>query len=233
MRRKPRRGSLWTAATILAVAASVALAPAGLAGKPTTKPNDKQKPIASEKSWVKLGGGKAYGTYLSLDAGLASALTGLGVEVKLRRPATDPSDSPDKGIRFPITQGKLVLATSGQPPVLSSIRGTIGHVGGLTLVQGTKVVRVRNLVIVVDTAGVSKVTAQVNGKRIWFATPTSLGLPAVVGKTVTVDDVQLSLSDTAAAALNAAFGTSALSASTKVGTAAVKARLVGSGKTKT
>ena len=31
MRRKLRRGSLWTAATILAVAASVALAPAGLA----------------------------------------------------------------------------------------------------------------------------------------------------------------------------------------------------------
>jgi hypothetical protein len=215
-----------------AVAMAAVLVPAALADKPTTKPNDaKQKPVASEKSWVKLGGGRAYGTYLVLDAGFASALTGPGVTVTVLKPAKDTTGTSGMGIRFPITQGKLVLMTSGQPAVLSGMKGTIGHVGGLKLVQGKKVVRVRNFVIVVDTSkDVAKVTAQVNGKRIWFATLTSFTLPELKGKKVTVEKVELTLSEMAATALNGAFGSS-LSMGAKVGTATVQARLVGKGKT--
>jgi hypothetical protein len=212
-----------------AVAVAAVLVPAGLADKPTTKPNDdKQKPVASEKSWVKLGGGRAYGTYLTFDAGFASALG--GAKVTLLKPANDPKDTPDMGFRFPVTQGKLVVMVDAKTAAITGIKGTIGHVGGLKLVQGKKVVRVRNFVIVVDTPNVAKVTAQVNGKRIWFATLTSFNWPKVEGKKVTVDNVELTLSDKTATALNAAFGT-ALSASAKVGTATVQARLVGKGKT--
>ncbi len=212
-----------------AVAVAAVLVPAGLADKPTTKPNDdKQKPVASEKSWIKLGGGRGYGTYLALDTGFASALG--GAKVTLLKPANDPNDDPDKGFRFPIRQGKLVLMTDAKTAAITGFKGTIGHVGGLKLVQGKKVVRVRNFVIVVDTPNVAKVTAQVNGKRIWFATLMSFNWPEVDGKKVNVENVQLTLSDAAATALNTAFGT-ALSASAKVGTATVQARLVGKGKT--
>ena len=215
-----------------AVAVAAVLVPAGLADKPTTKPNDdKQKPVASEKSWVKLGGGRAYGTYLVLDTGFQDALTGLGVEVTLLKPANDPNDDPDKGFRFPIRQGKLVVMADAKTAAITGMKGTIGHVGGLKLVQGKRVVRVRNFVIVVDTTDVSKVTAQVNGKRIWFATLMSFNWPEVDGKKVNVENVQLTLSDAAATALNAAFGATALSAGAKVGTATVQARLVGEGTT--
>lgn len=229
MTRIHRRKLPWLA--LGAVVAAATLAPVGLADKPQTTGKDKPKPVASEKTWVKLGGGKAYGTYLKLDGGFASALGGAGVAAAPLVPASDPSDTPDMGIRFPITQGKLVLTfNSATPAAITGVRGTIDHVGGLKLTKGTTVVRVRNLVVVANKAATdtSKLTAQVNGKRIDFATLTFTAWLSIAGKNVTVENVTVKLSAAAATALNQAFGAS-FAADTTVGTATVKARLVGKG----
>jgi len=217
------------------VVAAAMLVPAALADKPASK----SKPIAAEQTWVKVGGGKGYGTYLKLDAAFATALTGLGIAATPLTPASDPSDNPDLGIRFPITQGKLILSyTTVLPKAVNGVRGTVGHVGGLSFKKGDVTVRVRNFVIVanVATAGgvttdTSKLTAQLNGKRIDFATLKLTLPPTIVGRTVTVGATDVKLTAAAVAALNKAFGTT-LDASTAptVGTAAMKARLVGKGK---
>lgn len=227
MKRSSKLRPAWVG--VVAVAVAAVLAPVGLADKPTTGPGSKQKPIAAEKTWVKVGGGAAYGTYLKLDAGFASALTGAGIAAAPLKPA---GAAGDKGIRFPITQGKLILGyDKSTPPKVSAVRGTIGHVGGLSLTKTTTMVRVRNLVIVanVSTTDTSKLTAQVNGKRIDFATLKFTAFPTVADRKMSVTGVEARLSADAAAALNKAFGTS-LAANTLVGTAAVDARLVGKGR---
>ena len=231
MKNRRLNGKLvWTG--LAAVAAAAMLVPAALAEKPAPK----TKPIAAEKTWVKVGGGKGYGTYLKLDTAFATALTGLGIAAAPLTPASDPSDSPDLGIRFPITQGKLILSyTTTLPKTVNGVRGTVGHVGGLSLKKGDVTVRVRNLTIVANVVtaatDTSKLTAQVNGKRIDFATLKLTLPPTIAGKAVTVAATDVKLTAAAVAALNAAFGTT-LDASTApaVGTATMKARLVGKGK---
>lgn len=230
MTRIHRRRLPWLA--LGAVVAAATLAPVGLADKPQTTGKDKPKPVASEKTWVKLGGGKAYGTYLKLDSGFANALGSAGVAAAPLGPASDPNDNPDMGIRFPITQGKLVLTfNTATPAALIGVRGTVGHVGGLKLTKGSTVVRVRNFVVVANKSATdtSKLTAQVNGKRIDFANLTFTAWPSIAGKNVTVENVTVKLSSAAATALSQAFGAS-FAADTMVGSATVKARLVGKGK---
>lgn len=223
--RRTRRRLPWLA--LAAVVAAATLAPVGLADKPATTGKDKPKPVASEKTWVKLGGGKGLGTYVVLNG----ALSGLGITAAPLTPATAPSTTADPDVRFPITQGRLVLTQTGPSAPITGVRGTIGHVGGLSLTKGDAVVRVRNLVVVADVNGstnTSKLTAQVNGKRIDLAL-LKLGAPAVAGKTVTVAVSEIKLTTAAAAALTAAFpGTTVPEA--VIGTATVKARLVGKGK---
>ena len=142
---------------------------------------------------------------------------------------TPASTTPD-GIGFPITQGKLILTfTTGQAPTVNGVRSTIGHAGGLSLKKGDVTVRVRNFVIVANTAGVSKLTAQVNGKRTDFGTLTFTSFPTITGKKVDVTNVEVRLTTASANALNTAFGTT-LAAGDLVGKATVKARLVGKGK---
>ncbi len=228
--RGTRRRLPWLA--LGAVVAAATLAPVGLADKPATTGKDKPKSVAAEKTWVKLGGGKGFGTFLKLDGGFAGALTSAGITAAPLAPASDPNDTPDMGIRFPITQGKLILTfNTATPPVITGVRGTVGHVGGLKLTKGSTVVRARNFVIVanVATTDTSKLTAQVNGKRIDFATVKFGGVPTISGNTVTVASAELRLTATAATALSQAFGAT-INADTLVGTAMVKARLVGKGK---
>ncbi|MGL6280452.1 MAG: hypothetical protein ACRC50_12970 [Gaiella sp.] len=223
--RSTRRRISWLA--LGAVVAAATLAPAGLADKPATTGKDKPKPVASEKTWVKLGGGKTYGTYVILN----NALQGLGIAAAPLNPATSPADTADPDVRFPITQGKLVLTRTGTPAAITGVRGTVGHVGGLSLTKGDVVVRVRNLVVVANVNGstdTSKLTAQVNGTRIDLAL-LKLGAPAIAGKTVTVAVSEIKLTAAAATALTAAFpGTTVPEA--VIGTATLKARLVGKGK---
>jgi len=129
-------------------------------------------------------------TVVTLDSGLAAALTGLGVQVGVVRPAYGKGS----GVAFPIV---------GNPA-----RGVIKHVGGLTLSAGSTTVSLTNYWI--DGA---VITGVVNGgDRLPLFDITA------PGGVVTLD-----LTDVAAGALNATFGVTALSGSTKVGTAVVEA----------
>ena len=232
-RKNPTSKLVWIGAATLVAAAM--LVPAALADKPASN----SKPIAAEKTWVKVGGGKGYGTYLTLATTFTDALQGLGIAPALLKPASDPSDNPNMGIRFPITQGKLTLSYDSAKAI-NGVHGTVGHVGGLSLKKGDVTVRVRNLVIVANVATVaavttdtSKLTAQVNGKRIDFATLKFAAFPVIAGKTVTATVSEVRLTAAAASALNVAFslsGGSAIAADTLVGSATMKARLVGKGK---
>ena len=67
---------------------------------------------------------------------------------------------------------------------------------GLSFTKGTTVVRLRNLVIVanVSTTDTSKLTAQVPGKRIDFASLKLTAFPAIVGNKVPVSGVEVRLS---------------------------------------
>jgi len=128
-------------------------------------------------------------TVVTLDAGFAAALAGLGVDVGVVRPAYGK----DGGVAFPIV---------GNPA-----RGTIKHVGGLSLSAGDTVVTLTNFWI--DGA---VITGVVNGgDRLPLFDITA------PGGVVTLD-----LTDVAAGALNAVFGVSALTGSTVVGTADVQ-----------
>jgi hypothetical protein len=186
-----------------------------------------QHPHNTGKGTAKPGGGKGLGTYVVLNG----ALSGLGITAAPLERATAPSDKAEADVRFPITQGKLVLTRTGTPAAITAVRNTIGHVGGLSLTKGDVVVRVRNLVVVANVNGstdTSKLAAQVNGKRIDLAL-LKLGAPAIAGKTVTVAVSEIKLTAAAAAVLTAAFpGTTVPEA--VIGTATVKARLVGKGK---
>jgi hypothetical protein len=198
---------------VFALVAAVVAVPAAFADKPASKP------VASQKGWVKLGGGKNFGTSL---AGLALA----GVTVVPLKPAATVSSA----TRFPITQGKLILSKANN--VVTGATGSVNHVGGLLLSSGDKSARVRNLVVVANlVAGspdASKLTAQVNGKRLDLATIT-LGTVTVSGSTVTVPVATITLTADAATALNAALGTS-LAGGAWLGSATLTARLVGHGR---
>ena len=219
MIRNASRKLAWCGLATVVVAAM--LVPAALADKPPSK----AKPIASGKSWVKVGGGKGLGTYVVFNG----ALGGLGIVPTPLRPATT-----DAGVRFPITQGKLVLGKTGNPLVVTGLLGTVGHVGGLSLKKGDVTVRVRNLIVVANVAGAadtSMLTAQVNGKRIDLASLKLTMPPTISGTTVTVGVTDIKLTATAAKALSQAFfaNDTSVPADTPIGTATLKARLVGHG----
>jgi len=202
--------------TLVVATALVALVavPAALADKPAPKP----KPIAAEKTWVKVGGGKNYGTVVTLKS--------LGVTVTPLKPASTVST----GLRLPITQGKLILSKTGD--VITGVKGSVGHVGGVKLTNGDKSVAVRNVTVVANLVSgspdASKLTAQIAGKRVDLGTAT-LGTVTLASGKVTVPLTAISLSQDAATALNTALGTT-LTANTSLGTATLTARVVGKGK---
>lgn len=212
-------------ASLIAVATAAMLVPAALAEKPPSK----TKPVASEKSWIKVGGGKELGTYVLLN----DALAGLGITATPLSPASNPTDTPDLGVRFPVTQGKLVLTKTGNPLAVTGVRGTVGHSGGLGLKKGDVTVRIRNLVLVANVDGAtdtSKLTAQVNGKRIDLATLKLTMPPTIAGTKLTVLVTEVKLTAGAAAALTQAFpGTTVPEAVISTSTQ-LKARIVGKGK---
>ena len=193
-------------ALVLAVMAAVIAVPAAFADKPA--------PIAAEKTWVKVGGGKNFGTVAGLTL---TGATPLG-----------PASTATAGVRFPITQGKLIVTTSGGN--ITDVRGSVAHVGGLTLTNGDKTVRIRNLVVVANRVGAtdsSKLTGQLAGKRIDLATIT-LGTVTNASGKVTVPVAAINLTADAATALNTALGTSLTAGN--IGTATLTARIVGKGK---
>jgi hypothetical protein len=151
-------------------------------------------------------------TTLALDAGTAAALTSLGLTVAPIGPAT----ASGAGIAFPITTGRLNAKTYA---------GEIRHVGGLRIASASTHVDLNNPRIVID--GAPHLTAQVgDGKRITIADLDLSGATITpTAKKLMVSGVGASLSDTAASALDAAFGTDALKGGTALGTASISTRL--------
>ena len=150
-------------------------------------------------------------TSLALDAGLVTALTGLGVSPGLVPPAAAGTSG---ALNFPIVRGKVNA---------ESLAGTITHSGGITLTKGAT--RVALTKFIIDTEN-SRLTALLGGTRVPLLTlDLSAANPSVDGLNATVGNVKASLTAEAAAALNAAFGTTAFAAGIPVGTATVAGEL--------
>ncbi|MCU4187058.1 hypothetical protein K6U06_22025 [Acidiferrimicrobium sp. IK] len=156
-------------------------------------------------------GGQA--TNVALDASTVKALTGLGVTLGTYGTATLNGST----VSFPITGGFAAIHsdTSYKP---GYIVGSIIHQGsGITLTAGGKTVTLSDFVV---DPGDSILTGTVNGKigvpllvldgSAVKVTPTSNG--------VTLDGTVAKLTQTAATALDQAFGTTALTAGIPLGT---------------
>jgi hypothetical protein len=155
------------------------------------------------------------GTTLTLDAGTAAALTGLGVKVAPEGTATASGSS----VTFPITSGYVEIH-SNKHHRPGYIEGSIEHYGsGLTLTAGTTTVTLSDFVV---DPGDSLLYASVNG------VPDKSPLLQLDGRKVTVSkdgsgDVVLNgtvanLTSSAASALDSAFGTQAIKGGTPLGT---------------
>ena len=185
-----------------------ALLAAGLIAVPATAAP--AKPVKKKSQTVKVSRGA---TTLSLDAGTAQALTGLGLTVSPLMPAK--ADGLD--FAFPVTTGKLNAKTYA---------GQIRHSGGIRLTNGTTTVDLRNFRINIDAQ--PDLTARVGDARLSIADlDLSKAEIAVKGRKVSIGNVGVALSAGAADALNKAFGTDALTGGTTLGTASVKTRIVG------
>lgn len=147
-------------------------------------------------------------TSLALDPGAAAALTSLGVAAA---PAAPASANPDGSLAFPITGGRVKVAT---------LAGTITHSGGLTLSKGATSVTVTDFTI--DTTK-SVLSASLGSARADLLS-LDLSRPALtVGRrAITVGNVTAKLTAGAASALNAAFGVTAFTEGLTLGVATVR-----------
>lgn len=150
-------------------------------------------------------------TTLKLDKGTAAALTSLGVAVA----PIDPSTAGSKGVKFPITGGKVNSKT---------LAGNIKHSGGLRLSAGATVVDLKNFTINIDSK--PDLVATVGDARVSILT---LDLSKLKnnssGKNIKLSGVKGSLTKAAADALNAAFGVTAFKKGLVLGVATVNAKV--------
>jgi hypothetical protein len=150
-------------------------------------------------------------TSLEIDAGALAALTSLGIAPGVIAPATLTGTT----AAFPISGGRVKLNLSG---------GTIRHQGGISLTKGSTVVRLESFDIRLGAA--PQLFAALNGgahKAAILDLDLTGVTPAVDGRKVTLAGVTAKLTQGAADALNAAFGTTAFSAGLVLGRATVVA----------
>jgi hypothetical protein len=150
---------------------------------------------------IVFGGGE---TTLALSPAAAGALGALGIAAAPVAPST--------GLAFAITGGRVNAQT---------LAGTISHSGGIALSKGATRVELRDFVIGIDDS--PALAATVGTAAVEVASLDLAGITrAVDGRTVTVGNVVLKLTAPAAAALNAAFGTTAFAEGLVLGTATVR-----------
>lgn len=149
-------------------------------------------------------------TALALDAATLGAIVGLGVTPGIIGPATLEGTT----ARFPITGGSAALDLSA---------AEVTHSGGISLTAGATVVALTDFDIRV--AGASRqLFASVNGgaQKVAILDLDLTGVtPAVSGRTITLAGVTARLTQGAADALNAAFGTTAITGGLVLGSATV------------
>lgn len=154
-------------------------------------------------------------TTLTLNAGTATALTSLGVKVAPEGTAT--ANGP--AVTFPITSGYVEIHSNPHHNP-GYIVGSVEHYGsGLTLTAGSTTVTLTDFVV---DPGNSSLYASVNG------VPDASPLLQLDGRKVTVskdgtgnvvlDGTVANLTNSAASALDTAFGTQAIKGGTPLGT---------------
>lgn len=150
-------------------------------------------------------------TTLKLDSATAGALTSLGISVA----PVDPASASSKGVKFPITGGKVNSKT---------LAGNIKHSGGLRFTKGSTVVDLTKYTIKIDKK--PDLVASVGSARVSIL---SLDLSKLKnsskGKNIKLSGVKASLTADAAAALNQAFATTAFTEGLVLGTASVSAKV--------
>lgn len=150
-------------------------------------------------------------TTLKLDKGTAGALTSLGVAVA----PISPSTAGSKGVKFPITGGKVNSKT---------LAGNIKHSGGLRFSAGSTIVDLKNFTINIDSK--PDLVATVGDARVSILTLDLSKLKNTSsGKNIKLSGVKGSLTKAAADALNAAFGVTAFKKGLVLGTATVNAKV--------
>lgn len=210
LRRGPGRVGTWvvrvrSTLTVQAAAALNAAFGSSLAGGiPIGRVDVRANPLE-----VAFDGGA---TTLALDPGTAATLTRLGVTPGIIAPAT----AGPAGIAFPVTGGRVNLGETS---------GEVTHSGGISLTAGSTVVRLEDFVVQLDPG---TLVAQVGDTGA--TVPLALDLSAAKvglsnGRTV-VNNAGVSLTQEAAAALNAAFKVSAFTPGLALGTARVVAEVV-------
>lgn len=156
------------------------------------------------------------GTSVALDPATAAALRSLGVSVAPAGTAT--FDAATSTVTFPITSGyaEIHSDTSFKP---GYIVGSIEHDGsGLTLSAGSTKVELDNFVV---DPGSSMLYGTVGGKPdvpLLFLDGTNVKVSKDAAGDVVLDGTVAKLTDTAAAALDQAFNTSAVKAGLPLGT---------------
>lgn len=162
---------------------------------------------AASAATVSLSGGS---TKLTLDRGVASALSNAGVSVT----PVAPARARGGGVSFPITRGRIDPATAA---------GRIDHSGGLRFAAGSTSVTARDFRVRIGKRRGS-LSARIGKARV------PLLILGVRGAKVTrrgfntnVSNVRVHLTGTAAKALNRAFRTSLFRADMLIGKVAVRA----------
>lgn len=161
--------------------------------------------LASKAADIAFTGGT---TELALDPGAAAALTSLGVKAAPAAPATATSGG---ALAFPITEGRVKAAT---------LAGFVSHSGGITLSKGATSVTLGEFII--DTTKSSLSAAIGSARADVLALDLTKPALTIGSRSVIVGNVTAKLTQGAADALNAAFGTTAFTAGLTLGVATVK-----------
>jgi hypothetical protein len=152
-------------------------------------------------------------TALALDPAVVQALASLGISPGVIAPAT--LDAGTLTASFPITGGSAALDLSA---------AQVTHSGGISLTKGATVVNLTDFDVRVAAA--PQLFASLNGgtAKVAIIDLDLTGVtPAVSGRTVTLAGVGAKLTQGAADALNAAFGTTAFAGGLALGRATVTA----------
>ncbi|MET0683836.1 MAG: hypothetical protein ABW060_00905 [Solirubrobacteraceae bacterium] len=152
-------------------------------------------------------------TSLALAPAALQAIVAQGITPGVIGPATLAGTTAS----FPITGGLVALDLSA---------AEVSHSGGISLTKGATVVRLTDFDIVVGGSGAPQLFATLNGG----ATPVAIIdldlsalTPAIDGRNVTLSGITAKLTQGAADALNAAFGTTAFAGGLVLGQATVNA----------
>lgn len=164
------------------------------------------------------------GTSVALNPQTAMALKSLGVSLGVDGNAT--FDAGTSTATFPITGGFVVIHNDMGYNKPGYINGIVIHEGsGLTLTAGAKVVKLTDFVVDPGNSILTGTVGDKSGIPLLSLDGTNVKV-SMQGSNVVLDGTVAKLTDTAAAALNQAFGTTALTAGIPLGTV----HLVAAGK---